>query len=305
MHLLSRNRSCCIAQRNCLEARRRRGRSSSGHQATSQARQFRIKNFCHRSQELKIKLTCLFFVLALFTGCPQNNDLTTTTAAAATAARAAETTLMTATPASIASNSPTWTRWYNRGDNTGGDFEDIGSHVSPCNGLAPLDVRCVRVSDGMNSTQTGQNFSQPCSVRGLVCLDRDNVGGCADYKVKYLCPRYPTTPAGYPTTTTLLATPGIIYPDDYHYSYYSSRSRRNPRYWEDKRNYCDVHSAYHVPGLILLICLATSTAASSYFLFVAERALPQQAAPQQSVPVALELVTVAPDDVVLKQLANS
>lgn len=105
-----------------------------------------------------------------------------------------------------------WTLWYDRDDPTGSaDAEGIEyESMPPCNqsplelsgtgsheqaiesgpSPTPLDARCVRISDGMDSTKTGQVFKRPCGVKGLICLNADNKdkGGCDDYKVKYLCP---------------------------------------------------------------------------------------------------------------------
>lgn len=93
---------------------------------------------------------------------------------------------------------PGWTRWYNRDRPTGGaDAENIEfEDPHPCEGETPLDVRCVRVSNGMPANETLANetkqvFSRPCGLQGLFCLNKDNPAGCADYKVRYLCPHQP------------------------------------------------------------------------------------------------------------------
>lgn len=86
----------------------------------------------------------------------------------------------------------TWTLWFNRDSRSFADsFDDHEGRETlrtpPCRGAQPLSAQCER-SDGVPSNLTGQSFRRPCGIDGLVCLHADNVGGCADYRVRYRCP---------------------------------------------------------------------------------------------------------------------
>ena len=79
----------------------------------------------------------------------------------------------------------TWSDWKNRDTPSGtGDWETKVSFPDVC--ATPLAVECKTLG-GVDYTQTGQVVI--CDTEnGSICQNKDNPGGCLDYKARFCCP---------------------------------------------------------------------------------------------------------------------
>ncbi len=107
-----------------------------------------------------------------------------------------------------------WTGWFSSPLNSTGDEELVNeilaANPSVCVGRPPVAVYCQSV-DGVPWRETGDVLQLNCSLAagGLRCLNRDNPGGCKDYRMRIKCPApteapTPATPAPSPALDLLL-----------------------------------------------------------------------------------------------------
>ncbi|XP_054603988.1 cartilage intermediate layer protein 2 [Nothobranchius furzeri] len=85
-----------------------------------------------------------------------------------------------------------WTNWFSRYVPGVGDLDDLRDLRAEnpdriC--IQPLDIQAVTVDGNVPAENTGQRFYAYNTVKGFICLNKDQVSGvCFNYKVRFRCP---------------------------------------------------------------------------------------------------------------------